>query len=67
MVNQLWLSDTNCYKKICFLAKNIATANQQTMKSNFDKTAHPHSFAIDNLVWYEDFAPLGKNPKLTSQ
>jgi len=27
--------------------------------------AFPHSFQIDNLVWYEDFAPLGKNPKLT--
>jgi hypothetical protein len=51
--------------KICFIAKNIATANQQTIKNNFDKTALPQSFNIDNLVWYEDLAPLGKNPKLT--
>jgi hypothetical protein len=26
---------------------------------------YPHSFNIDDLVWYEDFSPLGKNPKLT--
>jgi hypothetical protein len=32
---------------------------------NFDKNALPHSFNIDDLVWYKDFAPLGKNPKLT--
>jgi hypothetical protein len=25
----------------------------------------PHSFNIDDLVWYKDFALLGKNPKLT--
>jgi hypothetical protein len=25
----------------------------------------PHLFNIDDLVWYEDFVPLGKNPKLT--
>jgi len=32
MVNQLWQSDTNCYKKIHFLAKkNIANANQQSV------------------------------------
>jgi hypothetical protein len=24
----------------------------------------PHSFNIDDLVWYEDFSPLGKYPKL---
>ena len=52
-------------QKIRFLAKNIATANQQTIKNNFDNNALPHSYSIDDLVWYEDFAPLGKNPKLT--
>ena len=31
----------------------------------YDKHALPHSFNVDDLVWYEDFAPLGKNPKLT--
>ncbi len=30
-----------------------------------DKNALPHSFKLDNLVWYEDFTSLGKNPKLT--
>ncbi len=52
-------------QKIQFLAKNIATANQQTIKSNLDKNALPHSYSIDDLMWYEDFTPLGKNPKLT--
>jgi hypothetical protein len=33
-------------------------------RSNFDKNALPHSFNVDDLVWYKDFAPLGKNPKL---
>jgi hypothetical protein len=32
---------------------------------NFDKTPFPHRFNVNDLVWYEDFAPLGKNPKLT--
>ncbi len=48
-----------------FLAKNIANTNQQTIRNNFDKNAMPDSFNIDDLVWYEDFATLGKNPKLT--
>jgi hypothetical protein len=47
------------------LQKNIAKTNQDNSKSNFDKNALTHSFNVDNLVWYEDFAPLGKNPKLT--
>jgi hypothetical protein len=25
----------------------------------------PHKFEINDLVWYEDFTPLGKNAKLT--
>jgi hypothetical protein len=25
----------------------------------------PHNFKINDLVWYEDFSPLGKNAKLT--
>jgi hypothetical protein len=52
-------------QKIRFIAKNIAKSNQDTSKENFDKNAMPHSFNIYDLVWYEDFAPLGKNPKLT--
>jgi hypothetical protein len=51
-------------QKIRFIAKNIAKANQDNSKSNFDKNALPHSFNIDDLVWYKDFSPLGKNPKL---
>jgi hypothetical protein len=52
-------------QKICFIAKSIATANQQTIKDNFDKSALPHSYSVNDLVWYEDFTTLGKNPKLT--
>ncbi len=37
---------------------------EDNSKINFDKKALPHSFNIDDLVWYKDFAPLGKNPKL---
>ncbi len=52
-------------QKIRFIAKNIAKASQESIKSNFDKNSFPHTFNVDDLVWYEDFAPLGKNPKLT--
>ncbi len=52
-------------QKIRFLAKNIASDNSAKIKDNFDKTAFPHNFSINDLVWFEDFAPLGKNPKLT--
>ncbi len=52
-------------QKIRFLAKNISSDQGDKIKNNFDKMAFPHSFQIDNLVWYEDFAPLGKNPTLT--
>jgi hypothetical protein len=52
-------------QKIHFLAKNIASDNSAKIKDNFDKSAFPHNFSINNLVWFEDFAPLGKNPKLT--
>ena len=52
-------------QKIRFIAKNVAKSNQDISKDNFDKHALPHSFNVDDLVWYEDFAPLGKNPKLT--
>jgi len=57
-----------CYQllqKFRFLAKNIANDNGAKVKDQFDKTAFPHNFAINDLVWFEDFAPLGKNPKLT--
>jgi hypothetical protein len=52
-------------QKIRFLAKNIANNNGAKVKDQFDKTAFPHNFAINDLVWFEHFAPLGKNPKLT--
>ncbi len=45
--------------------QNIAKDNQDNSKINFDKKALPHSFNIQDLVWYEDFALLGKNLKLT--
>jgi hypothetical protein len=51
-------------QKIRFLAKNIASDQSEKIKINFDKSALPHNFAINDLVWYEDFAPLGKNAKL---
>ncbi len=54
-------------QKIRFLAKNIANDNSAKIKNNFDKSALPHDFKIDDLVWFEDFVPLGKNPKLTPQ
>jgi len=47
------------------LAKNIAADQGDKIKANFDKSAFPHSSEINDLVWYEDFAPLGKNAKLT--
>ncbi len=52
-------------QKIRFLAKNIASDQGEKIKDNFDKNALPHKFAINDLVWYEDFAPLDKNAKLT--
>jgi hypothetical protein len=57
-----------CYQllqKIRFLAKNVANDQGAKIKDNFDKTAFPHNFNINDLVWFEDFAPLGKNPELT--
>jgi hypothetical protein len=52
-------------QKIRFLAKNIASDQSAKIKDNFDKSAFPHDFNINDLVWFEDFAPSGKNPKLT--
>ncbi len=52
-------------QKIRFLAINIATDQGEKIKDNFDKSALPHDFKINDLVWYEDFSPLGKNAKLT--
>jgi hypothetical protein len=52
-------------QKICFLAKNIASDQGEKIKNNFDKSAKPHEFNINDLVWYKDFAMLGKNAKLT--
>ncbi len=61
-------SSAECYQllqKIPFIAKTISSDKGEKIKDNFDKKALPHNFRIDDLVWYEDFAPLGKNPKLT--
>ncbi len=58
-------SDTTFFKKSFFLAKNIASDNSDKIKDNFNKTALPHDFNINDRVWFEDFALLGKNPKLT--
>jgi hypothetical protein len=44
-------------QKIRFFAKN--NAGDQKIKQNFDKNALPHKFEINDLVWYEYFAPLG--------
>ncbi len=52
-------------QKIRFLARNIASDQVEKIKNNFDKNALPHKFNINDLVWHEDFAPLGKNAKLT--
>jgi hypothetical protein len=52
-------------QKIRFLVKNIASDQSEKVKNNFDKSALPHNFEINDLVWYEDFPPLGKNAKLT--
>jgi hypothetical protein len=54
-------------QKIRFIAKNISQQKQDSYKDNFDKKALPHSFNLDNLVWYEDFTPLGKNLHLNGQ
>jgi hypothetical protein len=52
-------------QEIRFLAKNIANDNGAKISDNFDKSAFPHDFNINDLVWFEDVAPLGKTPKLT--
>jgi len=63
-VSQQQRSVTNVFKKIRFLAKNIANDKGEKIKDNFNKSAFPHNFKINDLVWFEEFAPLGKNPKL---
>jgi hypothetical protein len=51
-------------QKIVFSQKkNIANDQGEKIKDNFDKNAMPQNFNIHDLVWYEDFAPLGKNAK----
>ncbi len=52
-------------QKIRFIAKNIANAQSDKIKDRFDKSAFPHDVKINDLVWFEEFMPLGKNPKLT--
>jgi len=63
--NQLQQSIFNYCKKLCLATENIACKNSEKVKQNFDKNAFPHSFKIDDLVWYKDFALLGKKAKLT--
>jgi hypothetical protein len=50
-------------QKIHFLAKNISRDQGDKIKDNFGKNALPHSFKINDIVWYEYFSLLGKNPK----
>jgi hypothetical protein len=38
--------------------------NAQKYKDDFDKTSAPKSFAIGNLVWYQDFLTICKYSKL---
>ncbi len=38
-------------QKIFFLAKNISDEQGAKIKDNFDKSATPHSYHIDDLVW----------------
>jgi hypothetical protein len=52
-------------QKLRFITKNIATNKSDTIKDNFNKSAFPHNFQINDLVWYEDFYNFGKKPKLT--
>jgi hypothetical protein len=64
------LTSTERYQllqKIRFLAKNIAADQGDKIKQNFDKTALPHKFEINDLVWYEDFAPLGKKHEIDTK
>ncbi len=51
MGNLLQLKDTSFYLKIWFIAKNISQQKQDNYEDQFDKTAPPHSFNIDDLVW----------------
>jgi len=37
-------------QKIRFLAKNIASDNSAKIKNNFDKSAFPHDFHLNDLV-----------------
>jgi len=52
-------------QKIRFVARNVASDQGAKITVNFDRSAFPHNFNLNDLVWYEDFASLGKNPKLT--
>jgi hypothetical protein len=38
--------------------KNIAEPNGQKYKEDFDKNSTPQSFALGNLVWYQDFLTI---------
>ena len=63
MANPLQLNATNCYKNSIYRQKHCKGQSRQLKNKFFDKKVH--SFNIDDLVWFEDFAPLWKNPKLT--
>jgi hypothetical protein len=52
-------------QKIRLIAKNIANEQSDKIKERFDKSSFSHDFQINDLVWFEEFTPLGKNPKLT--
>jgi hypothetical protein len=62
MVKLRQQKDINYYRK--FVSSLKISGNKNNYKDNFDKNALPHYFKLNDLVWYEDFSPIGKNPKL---
>jgi len=51
-------------QKLHFIAKNIANVQSDKINQIFDNNAFRHTYQLNDLVWYEDFAELGKNRKL---
>jgi hypothetical protein len=51
-------------QKLHLIAKKIANKQGDKINQIFDKNAFPHIYQLNELMWYEDFAALGKNAKL---